>query len=83
MENLLGRDGEICQEGLPPTESKVSDVADAPEPKSGRIEIIPGASELLWEVLGQPSHHCSTPVQPGEENARWTLDMSQKAAFKG
>ena len=34
MENLLGRDGEICQEGLPPPESKVSEVADAPELKS-------------------------------------------------
>ena len=30
-----------------------------------------------------PSHHCSTLVQPTEENARWTLGKAQKAAFKG
>ena len=50
----------ICQEGMPPTESKVQAVSDAPEPES-RIEILPGVCELLWEVFVQPSHHCSTP----------------------
>ena len=50
----------ICQEGMLPTESKVRATSDAPEPESGRIEIVPGVSELLWKVPVQPSHHCST-----------------------
>ena len=31
---------------------------------SGRTEIVPGASQLLWEILAQPSLNGSTPLHP-------------------
>ena len=73
----------ICQEGMSSTESKVHVVSDAPEPESGRIEIVPGVSELLWKVPVQPSHHCSTLYSLLKKNAHQTWGKSRKAAFKG
>ena len=73
----------ICQEGMSPTESKVCAVSDAPDPESGRIEIVPGVSELLWKVPVQPSHHYSTLYSLLKKNAHRTWGKSQKAAFKG
>lgn len=54
----------ICQKGLRVQGTYVP-WADAPEPK-GVAELRSWVGELLWKVLAQPSHHCSTPVQPAE-----------------
>ena len=71
------------QEGMSPTESKVRAISDAPDPESGRIEIVLGVSELLWKVPVQPSHHYSTLYSLLKKNAHRMWGKSQKAAFKG